>query len=31
VVGALLIVGLVSYLARNQRAISPDLRPQPQE
>jgi uncharacterized membrane-anchored protein len=31
VAGALLIVGLVSYLARNQRAISPDLRPQPQE
>jgi len=31
VVGALLIVGLVSYLARSQRAISPDLRPQPQE
>jgi uncharacterized membrane-anchored protein len=31
VVGALLIVGLVSYLARNQRAISPELRPQPQE
>jgi uncharacterized membrane-anchored protein len=31
VVGALVIVGLVSYLARNQRAISPDLRPQPQE
>jgi len=31
VAGALLIVGLVSYLARTQRAISPDLRPQPQE
>jgi uncharacterized membrane-anchored protein len=31
VAGALFIVGLVSYLARNQRAISPDLRPQPQE
>ena len=31
VAGALLIVALVSYLARNQRAISPDLRPQPQE
>jgi uncharacterized membrane-anchored protein len=31
VIGALVIVGLVSYLARNQRAISPELRPQPQE
>jgi uncharacterized membrane-anchored protein len=31
VIGALLIVGLVSYLARSQQAISPELRPQPQE
>jgi uncharacterized membrane-anchored protein len=30
-IGAALIVGMVSYLARNQQAISPELRPQPQE